>query len=175
MLPLMVAQHLLSCRLHIYIFLGPDTYTHTHTHTADTNTCVYTNTCSAWGHKHKQGTQPPETPLFPVWVCVPMLSMCVYTRMCLHRTCLCVCVCVCVCVQTRADVEMKTKYKNTLTNSTLLLCLFGPGRGVTCSEDSPRTNQMGWVFETTGCRALSLWAHGPFCGNVDVATAGLGW
>ena len=72
------------------------THTHTHTHTQPTQTHVCIQTCSAWGHKHKQGTQPPETPLFPVWVCVPMLSMCVYTRMCLHRTCLCVCVCVCV-------------------------------------------------------------------------------
>ena len=56
--------------------------------------------------------------------------MCIH--MCLHQTCLCVRVCVCVCVQPRADAEMKTKYKNTLTISTLLLCLFRPGRGVTC-------------------------------------------
>ena len=73
-------------------------HTHTHTHTTDTNTCVYTNACSTWGHRHKQRTQAHETPLFPVRVCVPMLSMCVYTCMCLHRTCLCVCVCVRVCV-----------------------------------------------------------------------------
>ena len=31
--PLMVVQHLLSCRLHLYIPPGLDTYTHTHTHT----------------------------------------------------------------------------------------------------------------------------------------------
>ena len=57
--PLMVVQHLLSCRLHLYIPPGLDTYTHTHTHThtADTSTCVYTHACSSRGHKHKQGTQ----------------------------------------------------------------------------------------------------------------------
>ena len=104
-----------------------------------------------------------------VFVCV---CVCVFVCVCV---CVCVCVRVCVCVWPRADAEMKTKYKNTLTISTLLLCLFGPGRGVTWSEDSPRTNQMGWDFETTGYGALSLWAHGPFCGNVNVATAGLGW
>ena len=127
-------------------------WTHTHTHTHTHTECrhkhtVYTNTCSAWGHKHKQGTQAPETPLFPVWVCIPMLRMCVYTHMCLCQTFVCVhvcvCVCVCACVRPRADEKIKTKYKNMLTISTLLLCLFGPGRGVTCSEDSPRTNQMG--------------------------------
>ena len=105
------------------------THAHTHTECRHKHT-VYTNTCSAWGHKHKQGTQAPETPLFPVWVCVPMLSMCVYTHVLASD--MFVCACVCVCVQPRADAEMKTKYKNTLTISTLLLCLFRPGRGVTC-------------------------------------------
>ena len=104
-----------------------------------------------------------------VFVCV---CVCVFVCVCV---CVCVCVRVCVCVWPRADAEMKTKYKNTLTISTLLLCLFGPGRGVTWSDDSPRTNQMGGDFETTGCGALSLWAQEPFCGNVDMATAGLGW
>ena len=51
--PLTVAQHLVSCCLHLCICPGLDTHrhthTHTHTHTADTSTCMYTHTYSAWG------------------------------------------------------------------------------------------------------------------------------
>ena len=87
-----------------YLHLPWARHMHTHTECRHKHT-VYTNTCSAWGHKHKQGTQAPETPLFPVWVCVPMLSMCVYTHMCLHQTCLCVRVCVCVCVSSLGQTQ----------------------------------------------------------------------
>ena len=50
--PLLVAQHLCSCRLHLCICSGPDTHTHTHTHTntANTSTCMYT-------HMFGMGTQ----------------------------------------------------------------------------------------------------------------------
>ena len=59
--PLLVAQHLCSCRLHLCICSGPDTHTHTHTHThtqiqpTQAHACIHT--CLAWGHKCKQGTQ----------------------------------------------------------------------------------------------------------------------
>ena len=69
------------------------THTHTHAHTnmSDASTCVYTHTCSAWGHKPKQETKVFQEPVFPVCACVPMLSMCLYT-LCVYVCTLCVCV-----------------------------------------------------------------------------------
>ena len=53
--PLLVAQHLLSCRLHLCICPGTDTHTHTQTQPTQAHVCIHT--CLAWGHKCKQGTQ----------------------------------------------------------------------------------------------------------------------
>ena len=47
----------------------------------------------------------------------------------------------------------------------MLFYVFGWGRGSAWSEDSARTNQVGWVFKTTSCGALSLWGHELACGN----------
>ena len=43
-----------------------------------------------------------------------MLSMYLYTRMCLCR--LCVCVCVCVCVWPKEDIDMKATGEQVLSN-----------------------------------------------------------
>ena len=55
--------------------------------------------------------------------------------------------------------------QNMLTTSTVLLCVFGLGRGGTRTVDSARANQEEWGFETTACGALNLWGCGPACGN----------
>ena len=67
--------------------------------------------------------------------------------------------------------------QNTLTISTfvlhsfMLLGVFGAGRGGAWSEDSQRTNQVGWGFETTACEAFSLGGRGRPVEMVDVAMA----
>ena len=62
--------------------------------------------------------------------------------------------------------------QNTLTISTMLLGVFGPGRGGAWSEVSQRTNQVGWGFETTVCGAFNLEGHGQPAEMVDGAMAG---
>ena len=46
--------------------------------------------------------------------------------------------------------------QNMLISSTMLLCVFGPGRGGSWSKRSPRANHVGWGFETTASAALSV-------------------
>ena len=87
------------------------THAHTHKNTANTST-----SCKQHMLSTGMRTQSPETPVFPVCICVPKLSMCVYTHMCLCQTCLCVCVHVCMCVQPRADTEMKVTGEEVLSN-----------------------------------------------------------
>ena len=55
--------------------------------------------------------------------------------------------------------------QNIFTISIVLMCVLGPGRGGSWSEDLPRANQVGWGFETTACEALGLWGLGLACGN----------
>ena len=68
--------------------------------------------------------------------------------------------------------------QNTLTISTfilhsfMLLGVFGAGRGGAWSEESQRTNQVGWGFETTVCGAFNLEGHGQPAEMVDGAMAG---
>ena len=52
--------------------------------------------------------------MFVVCICVPMLSMCVYTHVLIYAGC--VCVFVCVCVQPRAEAEMKVAGEEVLSN-----------------------------------------------------------
>ena len=52
--------------------------------------------------------------MFVVCICVPMLSMCVYTHVLIYAGC--VCVFVCVCVQPRAEAEMKAAGEEVLSN-----------------------------------------------------------
>ena len=61
--------------------------------------------------------------------------------------------------------------QNTFIISTMLLGVFGPGRGGAWSEVSQRTNQVGWGFETTACGALNLEGHGQPVEMVDGAMA----
>ena len=49
----------------------------------------------------------PERAVFPVCVCVPVLSMCVYINMWACVTCVNMGLCVCVCFWPRADTQMK--------------------------------------------------------------------
>ena len=50
--------------------------------------------------------------MFVVCICVPVLSMCVYTHVCLYM----LAVFVCVCVQPRAEAEMKAAGEEVLSN-----------------------------------------------------------
>ena len=61
--------------------------------------------------------------------------------------------------------------QNTLTITTMLLGVFGLGRGGAWSEDSQRANQVGWGFETPACGAFSLGGHGRPIEMVDVVMA----
>ena len=49
--------------------------------------------CRHLRHCWPQSSSPPETPMFVVCICVPVLSMCVYTHVCLYMLAVFVCVC----------------------------------------------------------------------------------
>ena len=89
---LMVAQHLLSCHLHLCIFPGP--HTHTQTQLTQAHACIHTH-AQHGDTNMEHGLLKHLCFLFasvsPCRACV-----CMYVCACVSYVCVCVCVCVCV-------------------------------------------------------------------------------
>ena len=90
--PLMVAEHLLSCHLHLCIF--PGLYTHTQTQLTQAHACIHTH--AQHGDTNTNRVHWLLKHLCFLFAFVSSCQACVCMHMCACFSCVCVCVCVCL-------------------------------------------------------------------------------